>query len=81
MVDLKNAVLEKIAKKLDYLLTTILSLADKFQIYSKVLATTHVYYSSCCAPSKASYAKLEKILRDFLWALDAEHHGFHQVAW
>ena len=40
-----------------------------------------MYYSSCSAPSKASYLKLECLLRDFLWASGSYHHGFHRVAW
>ena len=73
--------LAKIAKKLDYWLTKPLSLAGKFQIFSKVLMATNVYYSSCWAPSKASYQKLERLLKDFLLAFRADHHGFHKVAW
>jgi hypothetical protein len=65
-VELWNAVLAKIEKKLQYWICKPLSLAGKFQICLKVLAATHVYYSSCWAPSKASYLKLECLLRDFL---------------
>lgn len=80
-VDLWNAVLVKIAKKLDYWLTKPLSLVGKFQICSKVLAAMHLFYSSCWAPSEASYLKLVRLLHDFLWDFGFDHHGFYRVAW
>lgn len=73
--------LAKIEKKLAYWVTKPLSFASKIQIFSKVLVATHAYYFSCWAPSKASYRKLEKLLRDFLWVNGADHHGFHRVAY
>lgn len=81
IVELSNVVLARIEKKLKYQITKPLSLAGKFLIFSKVLAATHVYYSSCSAPSKASYLKLECFLRDFLWVSDVSHHGLHRVTW
>ncbi|XP_059064547.1 uncharacterized protein LOC131856688 [Cryptomeria japonica] len=80
-MELWQVVLARVEKKLAYWITKPLSLAGKFQICSKVLAATHVYYSSCWAPSKAAYSKLEKLLQDFLWASSDTHHGFHRVAW
>lgn len=80
-MDLWNVVLAKIEKKLAYWITKPLSLAGEFQIYSKVFTATHVYYSSCWAPSKASYMKLERLLQDFDWASSSDHQGFHKVAW
>lgn len=38
----------------------------------------HVYYSSCWAPSKSSYNKLDKLLQDFIWPSDTKKHGFHR---
>lgn len=58
-----------------------ISLIGKYQICSKVLASTHVYYSSCWTPFKSCYKKLEKLLRDILWAKDVIEKGFHRVAW
>lgn len=75
-----NYVVHKVEKKLSYWTTKKLSLVGKFQICSKVLASTHVYYSSCWVPSKACYQKLNKLLRDFLWASDVQKRGFHRVA-
>lgn len=76
-----NAVLAKIERNLAYWITKPLSLAGKFQVFSKVLAATHVYYSSCWAPSKASYMKFERLMWSFLQASRSDHHGFHRVAW
>lgn len=78
--ELWQVVLARVEKKLACWITKPLSLAGKFQICSKVLAATHVYYSSCWAPSKAAYNKLEKLLRDFIWASSNTYHGFHRVA-
>ena len=58
-----------------------LSLDGKFQIYSKVLVATHVYYSSCWVPSQAYYNKMEKMLRDFLWSNSFDKVGLHKVGW
>lgn len=58
---------------------TSLSLATKFQIYTKVLGATHVYYSSCWVPSTRAYQQLEKLLKDFLWANISGEKGFHRV--
>lgn len=74
-------VVQKIEKKLDYWFTKKLSLASKFQICSKVLSATHIYYSSCWVPSKNCYKKFERLLKDFLWSNSHEKRGFHQVAW
>ena len=74
-------VVQKMEKNLSYWITKKLSLARKFQIYSKVLTSTHVYYSSCWIPSKACYQKLNKLLRDFLWLFDIQKSSFHRVAW
>ncbi|KAH9294882.1 hypothetical protein KI387_038470 [Taxus chinensis] len=79
--DLWDYVIQRVEKKISFWLTKHLSLAGKFQVCSKVLAATHVYYSSCWAPSKAAYHRLEKILREFLWANSEGNHGFHRVAW
>lgn len=76
-----NYVISKVEKKLEYWMPKKLSLARKFQIYSKVLATTHVYYSSCWDPSKACYNKLDKLLKQFFWSSSLEKRGFHGVAW
>lgn len=58
-----------------------LSLAGKFQIYFKVLASIHIYYSSYWVPSQAYYNKLEKILWVFVWGSSSNHKGFHRLAW
>ncbi|XP_059073690.1 uncharacterized protein LOC131874367 [Cryptomeria japonica] len=79
--ELWQVVLARVEKKLAYWVTKPLSLVGKFQICSKVLAATHVYYSSCWLPSKVAYSKLEKLLQDFLWASSNTHHGFHRVTW
>lgn len=78
LVELWNVVLQRI-KKLTFWVTKPLSLVGKFQICSKILVVAHVYYSSCWTASKASYLKLEKLLKDFLWASSEEHRGFHRV--
>ena len=53
--------LGKITKNFDYWITKPLSLVGKFQICSKIPVATHVYYSSCWAPSRASYLKMEHL--------------------
>ena len=40
----------------------------KFQVCTKILTTTHVYYSYCYIPSQLVYQCMEKVLRNFLWA-------------
>lgn len=72
---------QKVEKNIDSWSSKRLSLAGKFQICSKVLALTHVYYSSCWVSSKTCYQKLNRLLRDFIWASDAHKRGFHRVAW
>jgi len=37
---------------------------------------THVHYSSCWAPSKSSYLKLEQFIYDFLSASHSDHMAF-----
>ena len=74
-------VVQKVESNLDYWLSKKLSLVGKFQICSKVLVATHVYYSSCWVPSQACYNKLEKLLWDFLWCNSFDKKGFHKVAW
>lgn len=74
-------VVQKVEKKLSYWATKKLSLAGKFHICSKILASTHVYYSSCWVPSKNCYQKLDRLLRDFIWASNVNKRGFHRVAW
>lgn len=47
----------------------------------KNFTATHVYYSSCWVPSKASYLKIKKLLHEFLWASCDGNHDFHHVSW
>jgi len=32
-------------------------------------------------PAKSCYNRLDRLLKDFIWASDAHKRGFHQVAW
>jgi len=73
-------VIQNIESKLDYWLSKKLSLANKFQICSKILATTHIDYSSCWVPSQACYNKLQKLLWDFIWCNYSNKKGFHIIA-
>lgn len=68
-------------KKLEYWTSKKLSLACKFQIFSKVLVSNHVYYSLFWVPSQTCYDKLEKLLSNFIWANKSKRKGFHGVAW
>ena len=81
LAQLWSYVVQKVESKLDYWLYKKLSLVNKFQICSKVLVATHVYYSSCWVPSQACYNKLEKLLQDFHWYNSSDKKGFHIVAW
>ena len=46
-----------------------------------MLAFAHVYYSDCWVPSKNCYHKLDRLLRDFIWALDKNKNELHRVSW
>lgn len=73
--------MQKVKKNFDYWMTKKLSLAGKFQNFSKVLASIHVHYSSCWVLYVNCYKKLEKLLWDFLWASSSNRNGFHRVSW
>lgn len=72
--------MQTVKNNLDYWMNKKLSLVGKFQIYSKALASTHVYYSSCWVPFVNCYKNLEKLLQDILWASSSNRKGFHQFA-
>lgn len=72
-----NFVVQKVQKKLNYWMTKNLSLVGKFQIYSIMLASTHIYYSSCSDPSLNYYKNIDKLLQDFIWASNLDRKDFH----
>lgn len=76
-----NYMVQKVENKLSYWMTKKLSLAGRFQICFKVLASTYVYYSSCWFPSKNCYKTLEKLLKAFLLSNTEGKKGFHRVAY
>ena len=56
-----------------------MSLVSMFQICVKILATSHVYYSSHWVPCTCAYQQLNKSLRSFLWVNTERDKGFRHI--
>lgn len=72
-------VIDKLEAKLSYWVTKHLSMVGKFQLCSKVLVFTHVYFSSYWTPSLACYKKLEILLRNFSRPILLTRMGFTRL--
>jgi len=79
--EMREVFMQRVARKIDKWTTKPLPLVARFQICTKVLEGTHVYYSSCSIHLKVAYKCLENLIRTFHGPTFDYGKCFHWIGW